>query len=82
MVVPGILVAGSLLNEATRSVPVISPMLDADRWTHLGAFVIWVPAAAFLALAGDFASAANLAVWGTVVVGLVDNIVYPIFGRQ
>ena len=35
VVVPGILVVGSLLNEATRSVAVISPMLDADRWTHL-----------------------------------------------
>jgi predicted PurR-regulated permease PerM len=44
----------------------------------LGAFVIWAPTAAFLALQGDFASAALLAVWGTVVVGLVDNVVYPI----
>jgi predicted PurR-regulated permease PerM len=44
----------------------------------LGAFVIWVPTAAFLALNGEYTSAILLAVWGTVVVGLVDNIVYPI----
>jgi predicted PurR-regulated permease PerM len=43
----------------------------------LGAFVIWAPAALFLALAGDFQDAAILAVWGTIVVGLVDNMVYP-----
>ena len=44
----------------------------------LGAFVIWVPAALFLALAGDVTAAAILAAWGTIVVGLVDNVVYPI----
>ena len=35
VVVPGILIVGSLLNEAAKSVAVISPMLEADRWTHL-----------------------------------------------
>src|SRR5450759_1096721 len=35
VVVPGILVVGSLLSEAARSVAVISPMLDAERWTQL-----------------------------------------------
>ena len=49
----------------------------------LGAFVIWVPAALFLALSGDLASAAILTFWGTIVVGLVDNVVYPILvGRK
>ena len=49
----------------------------------LGAFVIWVPAALFLALSGHFVSAAILAFWGTIVVGLVDNVVYPILvGRK
>ncbi len=43
----------------------------------LGAFVIWAPAAAFLALSGDYTSAIILAAWGTIVVGLVDNVVYP-----
>jgi predicted PurR-regulated permease PerM len=49
----------------------------------LGAFVIWVPAALFLALSGDLVSAAILTFWGTIVVGLVDNLVYPILvGRK
>jgi predicted PurR-regulated permease PerM len=49
----------------------------------LGAFVIWVPANLALALDGQWLSAAILAIWGTLVVGLVDNIVYPILvGRQ
>jgi predicted PurR-regulated permease PerM len=44
----------------------------------LGAFVIWAPAAAFLALSGAYTSAAVLTIWGTLIVGLVDNVVYPI----
>ena len=49
----------------------------------LGAFVIWAPTAAALALTGELQSAIILTVWGTVVVGLVDNVVYPILvGRR
>jgi predicted PurR-regulated permease PerM len=44
----------------------------------LGAFVIWAPTALVLALSGDLTSAILLAVWGTIVVGLVDNVMYPI----
>lgn len=49
----------------------------------LGAFVIWVPAAIGLALGGHWLAAGVLAVWGTMVVGLIDNIIYPILvGRR
>ena len=49
----------------------------------LGAFVVWAPAAAYLALSGDFRSAAILGLWGAFVVGLADNFVYPILvGRR
>lgn len=44
----------------------------------LGAFVIWAPTAIVLALSGEFVAAIQLAVWGIVVVGLVDNVLYPI----
>jgi len=44
----------------------------------LGAFVIWAPAAIFLAFNGDLQSAILLTLWGTLVVGLVDNVLYPI----
>ncbi len=43
----------------------------------LGAFVIWVPVAIFLALSGDINSAVILTLWGTIIIGLVDNIIYP-----
>jgi predicted PurR-regulated permease PerM len=45
---------------------------------YLGAFVIWAPAAAYLALQGDWGKATILTVWGAVVIALIDNILYPI----
>ena len=43
-----------------------------------GAFVIWMPAALFLASRGDWTQALILTFWGAVVVGLIDNLLYPI----
>lgn len=49
----------------------------------LGAFIIWVPVSIALAMSGQWGSAVILVVWGTFIVGLIDNIVYPILvGRQ
>jgi len=44
----------------------------------LGAFVIWAPAALFLAIEGDWGKALILTAWGAFVVGLIDNLLYPI----
>ena len=44
----------------------------------LGAFLVWIPAALFLALDGSWVKALILAVWGGVVVGGIDNVIYPI----
>ena len=44
----------------------------------LGAFVVWVPAAVFLAASGQWGKAAILTVWGGIVVALIDNLLYPI----
>jgi predicted PurR-regulated permease PerM len=44
----------------------------------LGAFVVWVPAALVLALEGSWVKALILALWGGVVVGGIDNVIYPI----
>lgn len=44
----------------------------------LGAFVIWAPAAFALAADGEWMKAVILTAWGTLVVGLIDNILYPI----
>lgn len=43
-----------------------------------GAFVVWIPAAAVLALDGHWGQALILSVWGSVVIGGIDNLVYPI----
>lgn len=48
----------------------------------LGAFVIWVPAAIYLALSGDWGKALILTAWGTVVVGLIDNLLYPLLVKN
>jgi predicted PurR-regulated permease PerM len=44
----------------------------------LGAFVVWIPAAVYLALAGSWIKALVLAGWGLAVVGTVDNVLRPI----
>lgn len=43
-----------------------------------GAFVIWIPAAIVLAAQGDWGKAGVLAVWGSLAVGTIDNLLYPI----
>ena len=45
---------------------------------YLGAFVIWAPAAVWLAMQGEFGKAIVLTLWGSIVVGLIDNLLYPI----
>jgi predicted PurR-regulated permease PerM len=43
-----------------------------------GAALVWVPAAGFLAIEGDLDKALLLTAWGTLVVGLIDNLLYPV----
>jgi len=43
----------------------------------LGTFIVWLPAAAFLALEGDWGRAAVLALWGLFVVSTCDNLLRP-----
>lgn len=44
----------------------------------LGAFIIWIPAAVFLAMEGNWTSALILTLWGIFVVGTIDNLLRPI----
>ena len=44
----------------------------------LGAFVVWIPAALFLALEGSWGKALILTLWGMIVVGTIDNLLRPI----
>nr|WP_276604024.1 AI-2E family transporter [Nannocystis pusilla] len=42
-----------------------------------GSFVVWVPAAIYLAITGSWGAAIGLSLWGTIVIGLVDNFMRP-----
>jgi len=44
----------------------------------LGSFIVWVPAAIYLAATDHWGKAVILTTWGTLVVGLVDHLLYPI----
>jgi predicted PurR-regulated permease PerM len=49
----------------------------------LGAFIIWIPASISLFLIGEGGKALILILWGTFVVGGIDNLLYPILvGNQ
>jgi predicted PurR-regulated permease PerM len=43
----------------------------------LGAFLVWVPAAIYLAVAGHPVKAILLVLWGTLVIGMIDNFLRP-----
>lgn len=44
----------------------------------LGPPLVWVPAALVLLLHGEWGQASLLLVWGAAVVGLADNLLYPV----
>lgn len=58
------------LSGAATALCAVLPMI--------GSAIVWVPAAIFLAISGSWVKAVILAFWGGVVVGLIDNFVYPI----
>lgn len=43
----------------------------------IGTSIVFVPTVTFLALTGDYWSAAGLALWGMLAVGLIDNLLGP-----
>jgi predicted PurR-regulated permease PerM len=43
-----------------------------------GSFVVWFPAAVMFALQGDWTRAFVLLVWGAAIIGLIDNLLYPL----
>lgn len=44
-----------------------------------GSYLVWAPASLSLLVQGDWVRALILAAWGAVVVGSLDNILYPVF---
>lgn len=49
---------------------------------NMGAFVIWLPTAAWMAFQGEWLKAGLLAVWGAAAVGSIDNLLYPMLVGQ
>jgi predicted PurR-regulated permease PerM len=48
-----------------------------------GAFLVWVPAAIYLAVTGAYLQAVILVVWGVLVIGSIDNFLSPrLVGRR
>jgi predicted PurR-regulated permease PerM len=47
-----------------------------------GAALIWAPAALFLVLDGHWEKALILVAWGSIVIGLIDNIMIPILMKN
>lgn len=45
---------------------------------YLGASIVWVPAVFVLGVQGHWDKAVMLALWGGIVVALVDNLIYPL----
>jgi predicted PurR-regulated permease PerM len=43
-----------------------------------GSFLVWGPVAVYLGLNGHWGKAALLALWGSLIVSTIDNILYPI----
>lgn len=48
----------------------------------LGAAIVWIPAAITLAFDGEWDKALLLVAWGSIVVGLIDNLLYPILVKN
>jgi predicted PurR-regulated permease PerM len=47
-----------------------------------GSFIVWFPAAVVFALNGDWTRALVLVAWGAAVIGLIDNLLYPLLVGQ
>lgn len=49
----------------------------------LGTFLVWMPVTIYLAVTGHWVKALILLLWGTFVIGTVDNLLYPtLVGRK
>ncbi|MGK2860274.1 MAG: AI-2E family transporter [Thermoanaerobaculia bacterium] len=63
-------VPGSILWGAVAAITSLIPMV--------GASIVWIPAAAYLAVAGGFDwRVPFLLLWGVLVVGTIDNLIRP-----
>jgi predicted PurR-regulated permease PerM len=67
-------IPGALLWAAVMALVAVLPIL--------GAAIVWIPAAGWLLLEGHWEKALILALWGSVVIGLIDNFLYPLLMKN
>lgn len=63
-------VPGALLWGAIMALVAVLPFL--------GAAIVWLPASAILLIDGHWEKAVILFLWGSIVIGLVDNVLLPL----
>jgi predicted PurR-regulated permease PerM len=77
------IIQGTLGGLAFWVVGLPSPIVWAVVMTFLsmipmaGSFIVWVPAAIYLAATGHWGKALFLAAWGALVIGTIDNFLRP-----
>lgn len=77
------IVQGSLGALAFWVLGLPSPLVWGVVMTFLsmipmvGAFLVWIPAAIYLAVSGEWIKAIVLVAWGSLVIGTVDNVLRP-----
>jgi predicted PurR-regulated permease PerM len=77
------IIQGTLGGLAFWALGIPSPVVWAVVMTFLsmipmaGSFIVWVPAAIYLAVTGHWAKALMLVAWGALVIGTVDNFLRP-----
>ena len=77
-------IQGTLGGLAFWALGVPSPLVWGVVMTFLsmipmlGAFLVWVPAAIYLAATGHYVKALMLVLWGTLVIGMIDNFLRPV----
>ena len=57
-------------------------MAVASLIPGIGTTLVWGPAAAWLAITGNYLAAAGLTAWGILVIGSVDNLVRPMVAAR
>jgi predicted PurR-regulated permease PerM len=74
----GYWVAGAATPLLLASLTFIAALIP-----FLGPVAVWLPTVVVLFIAGKVAAAIGLAIWGTLVVSLIDNVLKPYFiGRE
>lgn len=77
------MIQGTLGGLAFWALGLPSPLVWGVVMTFLsmipmvGAFIVWIPAAIYLAASGQWVKSVLLVAWGSLVIGTIDNLLRP-----